>query len=285
MDFINFKVGKNTVALNILDILLTEQYEDDLTALPNEKKGFLGIKEVMTKNVAVFDLGKILNQVSIKESNEKLIHWLKEAEQELVEWFYALEQSLEEGVPFIKSKDPQYSIFGRGSENHLTENEDLVEKIKTLERGHLHLYQMAKTLLGLLKMDKKQEAQSLFLKEKRSNYAKLLRLFVSLRDDLALDYKPIIVFTTLDGVHPNIGFLVDKVEDSVLVKEEDVQSLGEIIKMGFELDEQTKNLMSGLIKHNNKHCLILNPGAIFIEQKQMHDLEAQNVPPQKGVIQ
>ena len=280
MDFINFKVGNNSVALKILDILLTEQYEDDLTPLPNDKKGFLGIKEVMKKNVAVFDLGKILNQVSTKESNEKIIHWLKVAEQELVDWFYALESTLEDGVPFTKLKDPQYSTLGRGSENHFSENEELVHKINTLEKGHLQLHQMAQTLLALLKEDKKQEAQCLFLKEKRSNYAKLLRLFVSLRDDLALDYKPIIVFTTLDGVVPNIGFLVDKVEDSVLVEEEDVQSLTELIQMGFELDEQTKKLMSGLIKHNNKHSLILNPGAIFMDEKSV-----QHTKIQEGAVQ
>ena len=44
MDLINFRVGQKTISLKILDILLTERYEGNLTSLPNENKSLISLK-------------------------------------------------------------------------------------------------------------------------------------------------------------------------------------------------------------------------------------------------
>ena len=45
MDLINFRVGQKTISLKILDILLTERYEGNLTSFPNGNPSFLGVKD------------------------------------------------------------------------------------------------------------------------------------------------------------------------------------------------------------------------------------------------
>jgi purine-binding chemotaxis protein CheW len=72
MDLVNFQVGAKTVALPILNILLTERFGNDLTELPNENPSFIGVKDFMNLPVPVFDLGKILNGSSTSDSNKSL---------------------------------------------------------------------------------------------------------------------------------------------------------------------------------------------------------------------
>ena len=54
MDLINFRVGHKTISLKILDILLTERYENNLTSLPNENKSFIGVKDYMDTPTPIF---------------------------------------------------------------------------------------------------------------------------------------------------------------------------------------------------------------------------------------
>ena len=51
--------------------LLTEQYRNNLTEVPNNNPNFLGAKEFMNVPVPIFDLGRILNNRSTKEFNLK----------------------------------------------------------------------------------------------------------------------------------------------------------------------------------------------------------------------
>ncbi|MBV7299938.1 chemotaxis protein CheW [Enterovibrio paralichthyis] len=268
MDFINFKVGQKTVALKILDILLTEQYEENLTQLPNDNKSFLGIKDFMGKPVPVFDLGIILNRISTRETNNELINLLRDREQDHVDWLHELKLSIEQGTPFTKARDPHKCAFGRWYDHYKSENDDFNEILQKFDEPHKKLHGLADIVLDMVKANQQQEAQDTFHREERSTYARLIRLFESAREQLSLDYKPIIVFTTKDGFTPNIGLLVDKVEDSVTVAESDIQPLDELVKVGFDIDKQTKKLMRGLIRHKEKHSLILDPTAIFLNMSE-----------------
>lgn len=279
MDFINFKVGQKTVALKILDILLTEQYEDSLTQLPNDNKSFLGVKDFLGKPVPVFDLGIILNRISTKETNSDLINLLRDREQDHVEWLQELKVAITEGKAFNKARDPHKCEFGRWYDHFKSENDDFNEIMSKFDEPHKRLHALADIVLDKIKAGDKQEAEEIFQREERSTYARLIRLFESAREQLSLDYKPIIVFTTKDGFTPNIGLLVDKVEDSVTVAENEIQPLEELIKVGFDIDKQTKRLMRGLIRHKQKHSLILDPTAIFLN---MTDEEIQSALEEKS---
>lgn len=91
----------------------------------------------------------------------------------------------------------------------------------------------------------------------------LLRLFDAAKEQITLDYKPIIVFTTKDGFNPHVGLLVDKVEDNINYKKEDIKPLDKLTEVGFDIDPQTKGMMRGLIKLAQKHSVLIDPSAIF----------------------
>ncbi|WMN58701.1 CZB domain-containing protein [Pseudoalteromonas xiamenensis] len=263
MDLINFKVGHKTISLKILDILLTERYDGNLTSLPNKNPSFLGIKDYMGTPTPIFDMGIILNDQSSFEIIKSLTHLLKEREQDHIAWLSALEQSILSGAAFTKAKDPHQCEFGRWYYSFKTDNEDLKALLSRFEEPHTRLHALADTLLNMCDKGDKEGAIKLLEKERVTTYVKLIRLFESAREQIDLDHKPIIVFTTLDGRTPHVGLLVDQVEDNVRCDESEVKSLHELTNVGFDIDPQTKRMMKGLIKRGDKHSVIIDPSAIF----------------------
>ncbi|RXE88515.1 MULTISPECIES: CZB domain-containing protein [Pseudoalteromonas] len=263
MDLINFRVGKKTISLQILDILLTERYEENLTDLPNDNPSFLGVKDYMGIPTPIFDLGIILNKRSSYETNQELVDMLKQREEDHKEWLHALEASIFNDVPFTKAKDPKQCAFGQWFYGFKTENDDLKALLKRFEEPHEKLHSLADKLLMMCAQGQKQQAIETLAREKSTTFNKLMRLFESARDQIMLDHKPIIVFTTQDGQSPHIGLLVDKVEDNVHCDESDIKSLQEMTSIGFEIDAQTKKLMKGLVKMGKRHSVLIDPSAIF----------------------
>ncbi|KZN31460.1 chemotaxis protein CheW [Pseudoalteromonas luteoviolacea] len=263
MDLINFRVGKKTISLKILDILLTERYEGNLTSLPNENPSFLGVKDYMGTPTPIFDLGLILNNQSSYETNQSLVELLQLREQDHKAWLSELELSVHNDVPFTKSRDPKQTDFGKWFYNFKTDNEDLKAILSRFEGPHDRLHSIADEVLNLCSKGKKDQALATLEKEKLTTFTKLIRLFESARDQIILDHKPIIVFTTEDGQQPHIGLLVDRVEDNIHCDESDIKPLHEMTNVGFDIDPQTKKMMKGLIKQGDNHSLVLDPSAIF----------------------
>ncbi|CAH9055249.1 hypothetical protein PSECIP111951_02763 [Pseudoalteromonas holothuriae] len=263
MDLINFRVGQKTISLKILDILLTERYEGNLTSLPNGNPSFLGVKDYMGTPTPIFDLGIILNSQSSYDINNALVELLRAREDEHRSWLQALEKSVVHGHDFDKARDPKQCEFGQWFYNFKTENDDLKAILSRFEEPHNRLHALADTLLSLCADDKKQKALSMLDKEKATTFLKLMRLFESAREQISLDHKPIIVFTTQDGHKPHIGLLVDQVEDNMHCEESEIKSLSEITNIGFEIDPQTKKMMQGLIKRGDTHTVLIDPSAIF----------------------
>ncbi|KKN59710.1 hypothetical protein LCGC14_0539150 [marine sediment metagenome] len=89
MKLINFKVGCKTISLKILDILLTERFDNNLTTLPNNNKSFIGVKDYMETPTSVFDLGIILNANSTEQSNKHALEQLRKWQESLEVWVYS----------------------------------------------------------------------------------------------------------------------------------------------------------------------------------------------------
>ena len=268
MDFINFKVGSKTIALKILDILLTESYENNLTELPNNNKSFIGVKDYMGVPTPIFDLGIVLNNQSTYVANQALSDLLIAREKDHQEWLDALENSLTTGAAFEKAKDPDKCAFGTWYNNFKTDNEDLRVILDKFDKPHRELHAMAEELLSMNKNECSERALALFEEKKRKIFTVLVRLFQTAREQITLDYKPIIIFTTKDGKTPHIGLLVDKVEDSVNVNKDNIKPLEQLTSVGFDIDPQTKHMMRGLINMDNKHSIIIDPGVIFAPEQE-----------------
>ncbi|MBE0377392.1 hypothetical protein [Pseudoalteromonas prydzensis] len=270
MDLINFRVGQKTISLKILDILLTERFEDNLTSLPNDNKSFIGVKDYMETPTPIFDLGIILNKQSTQETNQSLVELFSEWQQKQQQWFTALENSIKHNQPFNHNTDVQQSNFAKWYSHFKTENEDLKAIIERFKTPHNRLYARANKLIELVKQNNEKQALVELSIERNSNYMQLIRLFESAKEQILLDHKPIIIFTTKDGRTPHIGLLVDKVEDNISYKKEDIKPLDKLTDVGFDIDPQTKNMMRGLIKLENKHSVLIDPSAIFRPQHLMH---------------
>lgn len=270
MDLINFRVGQKTISLKILDILLTERFEDNLTSLPNDNKSFIGVKDYMETPTPIFDLGIILNKQSTQETNQSLVELFSEWQQKQQQWFTALENSIKHNQPFNHNTDVQQSNFAKWYCHFKTENEDLKAIIERFKTPHNRLYARANKLIELVKQNNEKQALVELSIERNSNYMQLIRLFESAKEQTLLDHKPIIIFTTKDGRTPHIGLLVDKVEDNISYKKEDIKPLDKLTDVGFDIDPQTKNMMRGLIKLENKHSVLIDPSAIFRPQHLMH---------------
>lgn len=270
MDLINFRVGQKTISLKILDILLTERFEDNLTSLPNDNKSFIGVKDYMETPTPIFDLGIILNKQSTQETNQSLVELFSEWQQKQQEWFIALENSIKHNQPFNHNTDVQQSNFAKWYSHFKTENEDLKAIIERFKTPHSRLYTKANKLIELVKQNNEKQALVELSIERNSNYMQLIRLFEAAKEQILLDHKPIIIFTTKDGRTPHIGLLVDKVEDNISYKKENIKPLDKLTDVGFDIDPQTKNMMRGLIKLENKHSVLIDPSAIFRPQHLMH---------------
>ena len=270
MDLINFRVGQKTISLKILDILLTERFEDNLTSLPNDNKSFIGVKDYMETPTPIFDLGIILNKQSTQETNQALVELFSEWQQKQQQWFAALENSIKHNQPFAHNTDVQQSNFAKWYSNFKTENEDLKAIIERFKIPHSRLYMRANKIIELVKQSNITQAMTELNIERNSNFMQLIRLFESAKEQILLDHKPIIIFTTKDGRNPHIGLLVDKVEDNISYKKEDIKPLDKLTDVGFDIDPQTKNMMRGLIKLKHKHSVLIDPSAIFRPQHLMH---------------
>ncbi|GAA58824.1 hypothetical protein P20652_0681 [Pseudoalteromonas sp. BSi20652] len=274
MELINFKVGCKTISLKILDILLTERFDNNLTTLPNNNKSFIGVKDYMDIPTPVFDLGIILNNISTEQSNAHVLKQLRTWQEKLLNWFNTLQSNLLNSSASISSNDAELQDFVLFYKEFNTDNEDLKLTMSRLNEPFQSLLETVKEAISAHNQSDYKQVSALLEKIKRSNLIQLERLFESAKEQITLDYKPIIVFTTKDGLNPHVGLLVDKVEDNIDYKKEDIKSLDKLTEVGFDLDPQTKNMMRGLIKLSQKHSVLIDPSVIF-KPTQLEESESE----------
>ncbi|KAA1157904.1 chemotaxis protein [Pseudoalteromonas distincta] len=274
MELINFKVGCKTISLKILDILLTERFDNNLTTLPNNNKSFIGVKDYMDIPTPVFDLGIILNNISTEQSNAHILKQLRIWQEKLLNWFNTLQSNLLNSSASISSNDAELQDFILFYKEFNTDNEDLKLTMSRLNEPFQSLLETVKEAISAHNQSDYKQVSALLEKIKRSNLIQLERLFESAKEQITLDYKPIIVFTTKDGLNPHVGLLVDKVEDNIDYKKEDIKPLDKLTEVGFYLDPQTKNMMRGLIKLSQKHSVLIDPSVIF-KPTQLEESESE----------
>ncbi|MFT4925350.1 MAG: chemotaxis signal transduction protein [Phenylobacterium sp.] len=267
MDLVNFRVGEKYIALNILDILVTERYQQDLTTIPTEDTSFLGVKDYVGTPTPVFDLGLIMNNQVTEESNIALLELLSKGEREHDEWMIALEHSLKNNTLFVLEKSSSKCEFGQWYDGYNTDDEDLASLLKRFDEPHKRLHNLADSLIALKNTDQLDEALRILETERTLTYMPLKRLFEDARTQITESYKPIIVYTTVDGRTPYIGLLVDSVEDSVNINDNQIKSLSKIMETGFKLNDQTQKMLKGIVKINGKYSLIIDSTAIFKQEE------------------
>jgi len=185
MEFINFQVGCKTISLKILDILLTERFDNNLTTLPNNNKSFIGLNELRTWQASLND------------------------------WFSQFEKSIAQQSHVITNDKTQLHNIAVFYKEFKTDNSDLKTIIEKLDEPFQALVTATDRAVSTHNEQDYKQASKYLASIKRNSFMQLQRLFDAAKEQITLDYKPIIVFTTKDGLNPHIGLLVDKVEDNI----------------------------------------------------------------------
>ena len=255
MDLVNFQVGAKTVSLPILDILLTEQFNNDLTEVPNHNPNFIGVREFMGIPVPIFDLGLILNRQSTHTQNSALIETLHQLKYSSCQWVAGISDGHKTSHSQAQSTATQQpSGFLKWLEKFESDDEDLTTLLNRIRES-----------LTQIQSDVTSADNQMLSNDKSTVSTRLERLYDSAIEQVEVGYKPIIVFTTVDGRQPHIGLLVDKVKDNINVDESDIKSLNTVTSVGFDLDSETKAMLKGLIQLEQKHSLIIETKNLFCE--------------------
>lgn len=258
MEVVNFRVGNRLVAFNILDILLTEKFVNDQTSVPSDDQSFLGVKDFMGRPTPIYDLGLAMNNISTQTQNNNVLDVLHEKEQAHEAWLETLEDCIKQDHKFTLPRDPKKCDLVKWYTQFKTTNQDLLEVLKRIEAPHCQLHGLADKAIALSEQNKKAQALKLIQQEGMQILASLKRLFSIARDQLEVTYKPVTVFTTTDGRTPSLGFVVDKVEDSLHVEDEQIRPLTEIAQYIGNIDHRVKNMIDGLLTAGTQNSLLLS---------------------------
>lgn len=253
MDLVNFKVGSKLIALSILNILLTERYQSDLTSIPTDDPSFIGVKDYMGMPTPVFDLSIILNGQASDNEIKTLTNELTDFNAQIKNLYTVLSSfAAQEDVTLSVDHLSLLQRLRQWSKQSDGEDQDLNNLFEKLQ-APLHKLLDAFT----------NESHSAPNHRVLSMISQIIRIMEAAADQVIHSYKPIIVYTTTDGQTPYIGLLVDSVEDSLNVEDEDIKSLAKIGETGFKLDERTSKMLAGIVKSSENYSLLIDPTEIF----------------------
>lgn len=258
MDMVTFKAGRAEVAINVLNILLTQKFENDCTAVPKNDPALLGVKEFMGQPVPVFDTSLLLDQRCTTEVNAELIQILHDRERDHEDWLAALNSALENNTPFTKPRDPSQCAFGKWYDSFESENGDLMRILASFDRPHTRIHSLADSLLNQAAEGDLKGALDTLQYERKTTFDHLKKLFKTARDEITQSYKPIVVYTTVDGHSPHIGFLFDSVEDSITVSEQHILPLSQKKSLVTAQSERSRALCSNIVALEDRQLLQLS---------------------------
>lgn len=264
-EIINFRAGRYKISFEILNILMTEKYEGNATQVPSGDGTLMGVINYQKVPTPIYDLSKILEGITAEQKNSDLIDLLFAREQDHIDWLDALQDSIETGAVFTKAKDPHQCAFGKWYDSFNSENADLMHILKKFNEPHIEIHSLADKLLTMADSGNKDAALNELQIHRRTTLNSLRNLFSAAREAITTSYKPVIVYTTLNGSTPCLGFLVDSVDDALTIEETDIKSFSNDGAIQFMGDLNLPNMISGLITKDDVNSLLIDPSLVKAE--------------------
>lgn len=264
-EIINFRAGRYKISFEILSILMTEKYEGNATQVPSGDKTLMGVINYQKVPTPIYDMSMILEGVTAQEKMTDLIDLLHAREKDHVDWIDALEHAIETDTAFDKAKDPRQCAFGKWYESFDSENDDLTHILRKFDEPHQQIHSLADTLLAVVDNEGKEQALHQLEQHRRTTLNSLKNLFSAAREAVSSSYKPVIVYTTLDGSTPSLGFLVESVDDALTIEDSDIKSFTNDGAIQFIGDLNLPNMISGLITKDDVNSLLINPKLVKTE--------------------
>ena len=261
-EIINFRAGRYKISFEILNILMTEKYEGNATQVPSGDGTLMGVINYQKVPTPIYDLSKILEGVTAQEKMSDLIDLLDAREKDHVDWIDALQSSIENNTPFNKAKDPRQCTFGKWYDTFESENDDLTHILKKFDEPHVAIHSLADKLLTVAEKEGKEKALQQLLVHRQTTLNSLRNLFSAAREAVSSSYKPVIVYTTLNGSTPCLGFLVESVDDALTIDESDIKSFSNDGAIQFMGDLNLPDMISGLITKDDVNSLLIDPNLV-----------------------
>lgn len=268
-EIINFRAGRYKISFEILNILMTEKYEGNATQVPSGDGTLLGVINYQKVPTPIYDLSMILEGVTAEQKNADLIELLHAREKDHVDWLDALQESIDTGSTFTKAKDPHQCAFGKWYDGFDSENTDLMHILKKFDEPHRQIHSLADKLLTIAGSGDKEVALKQLQVHRQTTLNSLRGLFSAAREAITSSYKPVIVYTTLNGSTPCLGFLVDSVDDALTIEENDIKSFSNDGAIQFMGDLNLPNMISGLITKDDVNSLLIDPSLVKTEVEQL----------------
>jgi chemotaxis signal transduction protein len=250
-----FYISDTLYAIETENVLSVKAELEDIKPMPVKKRGILGVYKYQEVVVPVFDYAGLIGVDSGQQIMQSLIEHLEAREKDHIIWLDDLEKSIDEGVPFTKALNPHDCAFGKWYDNFKTRDLILQEILEQFDAPHKHIHSLANKLLTLCDNGKQNQAMEQLHFEKHSTLRRLQSLFHQAREQIKSVMRPIIIFTTKDGIIPTLGILVDEINDVIEYGLEDVQA-----NIGLDQDSSESNpLFSGMyLSKNDSDSIICN---------------------------
>ena len=261
-EIINFKAGQYVISFEILNILMTEKYEDNASKVPSGDNTLLGIINYQNNPTPIYDLSLILEGSTSRQRMKDLIDLLNAREQDHVDWVDALGVSIEQDKPFTKAKDPTQCAFGRWYSEFSSENSDLMHMLRKFDEPHKEIHALADELLAVAQSEGKDVALEKLNIARNTTLVSLRKLFAAARESVTSSHKPVIVYTTLNGTTPCFGFLVDSVDDTLTITDSDIESFDNNSAITFAGNLNLPSMISGMVTKNNINSLLIDPSKV-----------------------
>ena len=258
-EIINFRAGRYKISFEILNILMTEKYEGNATQVPSGDGTLLGVINYQKVPTPIYDLTMILEGVTARQKMSELIDLLHAQEQEQINWLDGLQEAVDTGSIFSGNKDPKQSNFGKWLSSFESENDDLMHILKKFEDPLNNTYALADCILKTAEVNGKDAALKELQQQRNTTFNSLRKLFEASRDVISSSYKPVIVYTTLNGSTPCLGFLVESVDDALVIEQSDIKSFANDGSIQFMGDLNLPNMISGLITKDDVNSLLIDP--------------------------
>lgn len=264
-EIINFRAGRYKISFEILNILMTEKYEGNATQVPSGDGTLMGVINYQKVPTPIYDLTMILEGVTARQNMSELIDLLHRQEKEQISWIDALQDAVGTGTMFSKSKEPKQSEFGKWLSTFNSENDDLMHILKKFDTPLNNTYALADNILKMAELKGKEAALKELQQQRNTTFNALRKLFEAAREVISSSYKPVIVYTTLNGSTPCLGFLVESVDDALVIDESDIQSFANDGSIQFMGDLNLPNMISGLITKDDVNSLLIDPKLVKAE--------------------
>jgi len=244
---------------------MTEKYEGNATQVPSGDGTLMGVINYQKVPTPIYDLSMILEGVTAQEKMSELIDLLHAREKDHVDWLDALQDSIDTGAAFTKAKEPHQCAFGKWYDNFESENDDLMHILKKFDEPHKEIHSLADKLLNVAEKEGKEKALHELQIHRSTTLNSLRNLFSAARDAVNTSYKPVIVYTTLNGSTPCLGFLVESVDDALTIDESDIKSFSNDGSIQFMGDLNLPTMISGLITKDDVNSLLIDPKLVKTE--------------------